>query len=200
MNIQCVKFFINSLCEYQEHTEINTFIASINYFMKKLIVICGLFLFISACKSDKNSNATIKKKPEVQVLNYSELEPILNKDDNTTYVVNFWATWCAPCVKELPHFEEALAHYKNDNVKIILVSLDFPNHLEDKLIPFIEKNKLKSEVILLDDPAENTWIPAIDDSWSGALPATLIYNKNKRAFYEQSFTKEELFNEINKFI
>lgn len=168
--------------------------------MKNIFVLFCLVLLTVTCKSDKESKNDSEGNKTVQVLNFSELEPMLHRQDDVTYVINFWATWCAPCVKELPYFEEAIAHYQDKNVQVLLVSLDFPNHLDEKLIPFIQKRKLQAEVLLLDDPAENTWIPAIDKSWSGALPATLIYKNNKRAFFEQSFTKEALFDEINKFI
>ena len=63
----------------------------------------------------------------------------------------------------------------------------------------MKKNDLKSRVILLDDPDGNTWIPQIDEDWTGAIPATIIYRNDEVAFYEQSFTKEELQTEINKF-
>ena len=124
---------------------------------------------------------------------------MLNKNDNTTYIINFWATWCAPCVKELPYFEELHTNYSNKNIKVLLVSLDFPDKFESQLVPFIKRKEVTAQVVFLDDPNENTWIPKVDESWSGALPATLIYNKEKRAFYQQSFTKESLFKEIEKF-
>jgi thiol-disulfide isomerase/thioredoxin len=113
--------------------------------------------------------------------------------------VNFWATWCAPCVKELPYFQALDTSYSKDELKLTLVSLDFPEKLESKLIPFVEKHKIKDKVVLLDAPNENEWIPKIDANWSGAIPATIIFNKEKRAFYEQSFTKEQLFEEVEKF-
>jgi len=124
----------------------------------------------------------------------------LNKDDDKTYVVNFWATWCAPCVKELPYFERVNQEYKDKNVEVLLVSLDFPKKKESKLIPFIEKRNILSEVVLLDDVNEQFWIADISEKWSGAIPATLIYNKDKREFYEKSFTEEELQKEIQSFI
>ncbi len=128
----------------------------------------------------------------VKVVDYKGLEPYLNKQNDTTYVINFWATWCGPCVKELPCFEQITDNYNDQKVKVILVSLDFPKSYQKSLIPFIKRKELKSEVILLDDPDSNTWINKIDKSWSGAIPATIIYNKNSRSFYEQSFTYEDL--------
>jgi thiol-disulfide isomerase/thioredoxin len=128
----------------------------------------------------------------VKVVDYKGLEPYLNKQNDTTYVINFWATWCGSCVKELPYFEQINEKYKNQKVKVILVSLDFPKSYQKSLIPFIKRKQLKSEIMLLDDPDSNTWISKIDKNWSGAIPATIIYNKNARSFYEKSFSYEEL--------
>jgi len=149
---------------------------------------------------EKEKPVVVEKKSSITIYNYDELAPLLNKKDNMTYVVNFWATWCKPCVDELPVFEKLNKDYKDKNVKVLLVSLDFPNQLEEQLLPFIKENKIQSEVVVLDDPDQNKWISAIDEKWSGALPATLIYNKNKRAFYEQSFDEKLLINELQKII
>jgi len=67
---------------------------------------------------------------------FDDFEPILHQDTDTTYVVNFWATWCGPCVKELPYFEALHKSYKNQPVKVVLVSLDFEKHIVRKLLPF----------------------------------------------------------------
>ena len=132
----------------------------------------------------------------VPSLNYTELKPLLNQSDDKVHVVNFWATWCAPCIKELPYFE---ALNKRKNIEVLLVSLDFPKHKQSRLLPFINNNKLQSKVVLLDDADENYWINDINANWSGAIPATLIYNSQKRDFYERSFTKNELLNLVESF-
>jgi thiol-disulfide isomerase/thioredoxin len=132
------------------------------------------------------------------VVDFSQLQPLLEKRNDTTYVVNFWATWCLPCVKEMPYFQQVHDNFSNRKVKVILVSLDFEKHLHSRLIPFIEKNNLTPEVILLNDPDANSWIEKVSPEWSGALPATLIYNRQFREFYEQSFTYNELEQIINQ--
>lgn len=132
----------------------------------------------------------------VPSLNYTELKPLLNQEGDKIYVVNFWATWCAPCIKELPYFEVL---NQREDVEVLLVSLDFPKHKESRLLPFIKKNKLQSKVVLLDDADENYWINDIHPNWSGAIPATIVYNNDKRDFYERSFTQNELLNLVESF-
>lgn len=166
--------------------------------MKKFILALFIVSLIS-CKTDKKQT---EKSNEISVKSYTyeTLEPLLNKNDDKTYVINFWATWCKPCVEELPVFEKLNAAYKNKNIEVILVSLDFPNQIETRLIPFMKEHKLQSNVILMADLDQNAWIPKISEKWSGAIPATLIYNKDTRKFYEQSFTYDLLEKELNNFI
>ncbi len=129
--------------------------------------------------------------------NYSTLEKEILSDKNTVYVVNFWATWCAPCVKELPHFEQL--NSENKNIKVVLVSLDFKNQFESKLLPFLTKKNINSEVVLLTDTNYNAWLPMVDKDWSGSIPATLIIKKGQHFFVEKMFSNyEELNDYVNK--
>ena len=176
-------------------------------------VFLAFLLVLSGCNTGKHketaSDAIIAVQQEassevndfdLEIYDYDRFEAFLNKKDNKVHVVNFWATWCAPCVKELPYFEQLNASYADENVEVLLVSLDFPHLYESKLKPFILKNKLASKVIVLDDPDMNRWIPKVDSLWSGSIPATVIYNKQKRKFFEQSFTYSELENELKSFL
>ena len=93
---------------------------------------------------------------------YDALEKELFKENDTLYVVNFWATWCAPCVKELPYFETFSNENSTQKVKVILVSLDFEKQKESKLIPFLKKKKITSNVVLLLEKDYNNWLPKVD--------------------------------------
>lgn len=171
--------------------------------IKKSLVILLISLGFISCKKEVVKETSKEKNLQVssvKTYTYIELKPLLEKNDGKTYIVNFWATWCAPCVKELPYFEKIKKEYDDKNVEVLLVSLDFPKQVEKKLIPFINKRKLNSKVVLLDDINEDVWIKSIDENWSGAIPATLIYNKNKRKFYEHSFDYETLEKELQTFI
>lgn len=135
---------------------------------------------------------------ELELVDFSEFESryLQKPAPETTYVINFWATWCKPCVKELPYFEDLQKNYKDKNVQVVLVSLDFPKHIEKQVIPFIKKHNLQSEILLLDDPDANTWIPKVSEEWSGAIPATIFVKEETQKFYEKSFTYEELETEL----
>ena len=175
--------------------------------MKKIVSAMTLVLLISCKSEDKKATETAPKplrtynQEQISVRSYdfSGLENLLKKQNDTTYIVNFWATWCKPCVEELPNFEKLNATYKDKKVKVILVSIDFPKMVETKLLPFIKDYNLKSEVVHLNDPDANSWINKVDSTWSGAIPATVIYKKDKRSFYEKSFTFEELKIELQSF-
>ena len=97
----------------------------------------------------------------------------------------------------MPYFEKLGEEYKDDNVKVLLVSLDMPKMVESKLLPFIKEKDIKSEVVLLRDPDANSWISKVSPEWSGAIPATVIYKKDKKSFYEQSFNYEQLVTALD---
>ena len=130
----------------------------------------------------------------VPIIGLDHLESRLENGADTTFVVNFWATWCGPCVKELPYFEALGANRADENFKVLLVTLDFVNQLESRVIPFVKEKALKNEVLLMDEDKPNKWIPRVSEEWSGALPATLFVNAQKktRHFHEGSFKDGEL--------
>lgn len=127
---------------------------------------------------------------------FEALAPLFEQEDETTYVINFWATWCKPCVEELPYFEELNKKYADKNVKVILVSLDFKKQLSKKLLPFVKEHQLKSEVLVLTDTKQNAWIDQVDEEWSGAIPITIVYNANERQFFEGQFANFEELNNM----
>lgn len=130
---------------------------------------------------------------------YEELNTYLKENNSKPLVVNFWATWCAPCVKELPYFEKL--NQENPNVKVILVSLDFEKQVESKLKPFLKKKNYTATSIYLADKDYNTWLPKVDATWSGSIPATLFIDHEKQVFAEKEFSSfEELNTYVNQLI
>lgn len=145
---------------------------------------------------------------QIQILNaqsriakFHTIDSLLHHRSDTIMVLNFWATWCKPCVSELPYFEELNKNYASSGVKVILVSLDFKREFESRVKTFIEKNIIASEVLLLDEPDYNSWIDKVDSTWSGAIPATVVIAGGKKMFFEKEFTSyTELENIIKPLI
>lgn len=132
----------------------------------------------------------------IQVIKFNELKQRVFNQSDTTYVVNFFASWCAPCLKEIPAFLQLIDSSQNSKTKVLLVSVDFKTDAEKNLEPIINKYQLPP-IYLLDEPNGNIWINEIDNNWSGAIPATLIVKKNKkRKFIVTSLTYPKLIKLI----
>lgn len=114
--------------------------------------------------------------------------------NDTIYVVNFWATWCVPCVKELPAFNMIQSLYKDKPVKVILVSFDFKEQYPAKLTAWIAKKKLQPEVVWFNETSPTEYIPKIAPEWEGGLPATILINNKKgiRLLKPNEITADEL--------
>ncbi len=125
----------------------------------------------------------------ISVYDFKKLEPLLYSKTKKIKIVNFWAMWCAPCVKELPYLQEYAQ--KNPNVELLMVSMDFPEDIENKLKPFLKKKGISAKVVVLDDPDANSWIDKVYPKWSGAIPLTIIFNEDNRSYYEGGFESVE---------
>lgn len=178
-----------------------------------LVAIFSLPLFIG-CRSPNGDKEvgeaaagyavtdTTRNHQLAKVIKFRELEEyIATATDDRVKVINFWATWCAPCVKELPFIDSLMYTYDPDKVEVLLVNLDFPDELT-KVNKFIQRKRIGSTVWLLDESDPNLFIDKVDPSWSGAIPATLLVRNStaQRIFLEGELTKEELERHINKLL
>lgn len=130
----------------------------------------------------------------IEIVNsYSQLQNRLESDTSKTWVVNFWATTCPPCIKEMPHFKDLQAQNDTNQLKVLLVSLDSPKSYDKRVVPFVQKHNIVPEVMHLTDDNFSAWTDKVDPSWFGALPATLILKGKKRHFkFGMYESKEEL--------
>lgn len=117
-------------------------------------------------------------------------------------VINFWATFCKPCVEEIPHFVKLSEKYRDQGLQMLFVSLDLEEDYPAKVQMVAQKLGIKNRVVWLDEFDADYFIPKIDSSWSGALPATLLLNTQKgyRRFLDQVLTEEKLKLEIDQML
>lgn len=113
---------------------------------------------------------------------------------DTVYVVNFWATWCAPCVQELPAFDTVQEYYQGKPVKVLLVSLDFKDDYRKKIPDFVAKKHTKPDILWFSETDAEVFIPKIDNRWTGSIPATWIVSKGNgyTTFLDRTVSAAEL--------
>ncbi|MCU0329514.1 MAG: TlpA family protein disulfide reductase [Candidatus Kapabacteria bacterium] len=138
---------------------------------------------------------------QVRPLTLDSLFDRLDRGGDTIFVVNFWATWCKPCVVELPYFDKLYSRYKDQPLMVVLISLDELQSI-DKVRSYINAKGWKPPVYLLDEEKPHEWIDRVDSTWSGAIPATLFVRprSGKRVFYEREFSWSSLETTFRTFL
>ncbi|MFN0015748.1 MAG: redoxin domain-containing protein [Saprospiraceae bacterium] len=129
---------------------------------------------------------------------FAQLEERIERaGENTVLLVNFWATWCAPCVDELPCFDEMHQDLAGEDFQVILVSLDFKSRIEPTLIPFLKRWKLIPEVVVLADQNADSWIPKVHPDWNGTIPATVMICGKDRDLHPEKF---DSYQDLEEFV
>ncbi len=141
--------------------------------------------------------AVIVSAQEIRKVKITEVEKMI-AESKTPMIVNVWATWCGPCLEELPYFQKEVKEHSKDSVQLLLVSLDFKEAFPRDIKKFVAKKKITDRVVWLDETDADYFCPKIDAKWSGAIPATLFINKKTgyRNFIEGKISHEELKKEI----
>lgn len=155
--------------------------------MKKLFSV--LLIFFCIAISSKAQTITKWK--------LNDLQSYLKNVSQPT-VINFWATFCKPCVKEIPYFQKVVKKYKAEGVQFILVSLDLKEAYPGKIKLFAAQRKFTAPLYYLDETNADLFCPVVDRAWSGAIPASLFINnkKNYHKFFEEELSKEKFETEL----
>lgn len=137
---------------------------------------------------------------ELPAWKLSDLQAAMKSDKPT--ILNFWATFCKPCIEEIPHFQELAKKYEKEGVQLILVSLDPKEAYPQKIKTFAQKRRFTAPIVFLDETNADIFCPAVDEKWSGAIPASLFINNKTgyRSFFEEQLTAQQVEKEIKKML
>lgn len=156
--------------------------------MKTIVIIACIFLMAPVAFSQ-----TIKK------VKITEVEEYIKNSDHPL-VVNCWATWCAPCVEEIPYFMETVKKYSDQKVELLLISLDFSTSYPNKIQELIKKKHFDATFFWLNETNADYFCPKIDPKWDGTLPSTVFINNKTgyRQFYGRPMTDRQIELEVSK--
>ena len=116
-------------------------------------------------------------------------------------IVNFWATFCKPCIEEIPYFQNLVKKYNKEGIDLLLVSLDL-KEAYPKIKTFATKHHINSSIVYLDETNADLFCPKIDNQWSGGIPASLFVNNKTgyKKFFEEQIPEKKLEQEIKMLI
>lgn len=153
----------------------------------------SIFILLLICTC---SFVKAQEQEVVTASKFEEIEFLFKTETDSVHVINFWATWCGPCVAELPYFKQASETFANQAVKFSFVSLDFKDQYDTKLLPFLKKNQLPGNQFNLWDMDYNAWIDKVSPAWSGAIPVTVIMGPKGKLLATRSFESSEELSEL----
>lgn len=160
------------------------------FMYRRIIVIISLIFAVSASKAQ-----------QIQKVKITDVVKLMDTSTVPT-IISFWASWCKPCVHEIPYFESHVKKMAHKNVRLILVSVDFKSDYPKKLKDFVKLNGYTSTILWLDETDADYFCPKIDAAWSGTIPATIMINNKTgfRAFFGEQIPEPRFILELDKLV
>ena len=142
-------------------------------YINKIIFLSFLFVSNLSYSDNNNQQLLIKDPKKIEIFSIKDIydnETTISNSENKILLFNFWATWCAPCIKEIPELIELKERFKN-SLEVYFVSVDF--NVKKTVPKFLKKNKLENLPIFNDEKLK------ISNKFGvKVMPTTVIINKN----------------------
>ena len=137
----------------------------------------------------------------IEKFKIADLESYIAHSDHPL-IINFWATFCVPCCKEIPYFETTVNQFKDQKVELLLVSLDLPAYYPARIAGFVQKSGFGSRILWLNETDADYFCPKVDPRWTGGIPCSLFINNatHYRRFFDRQLTEPQVGLEIKKMI
>jgi thiol-disulfide isomerase/thioredoxin len=138
---------------------------------------------------------------QIKKLKVDELKTYIEQSDHPL-IVNFWATFCAPCISEIPYLQSEAEKYKSEGVELLLVSLDSQDYYPSKIFAFAKRKNFTAHIVWLNETTFWNFYARIDKKWSGGIPSSLFINNKThyRKFFDRQLTEPQVEETIKAFL
>ena len=161
-----------------------------NFFMHRVMAVLALVFMGYGCTAQ-----------QVKRININELQAYIQKSEKPL-VVNFWATFCKPCMEEIPYFQHTIRSQYKGEIELLLVSLDVRADYPQKISSIAAQKNISAHIAWLNETDADYFCPKIDQKWLGAIPCTLMVNNKKkyRKFYDDQLSPVQLDKELKALV
>ncbi|HLB31448.1 MAG TPA: redoxin family protein [Gammaproteobacteria bacterium] len=137
---------------------------------------------------------------EVAAVNADEIKSIISENKGKVVVLNFWATWCPPCIKEFPDIIKLYDQYESKGLQVIAISMNEPDELED-IAEFLGKHNPRFPVYRAAS-TEEEFYSEFEEQWWGEMPMTMIYDKagNVAMMHKKALSFEEFEQDVSSLL
>ncbi|MFI5154844.1 MAG: TlpA disulfide reductase family protein [Chitinophagales bacterium] len=158
--------------------------------IKRALVVAGILML-----------PCILAAQEIKKINVKDLQAYIQESSHPL-IVNFWATYCVPCIEEIPYFQKAVVNYKDKGIELLLVSLDLPGYFPEKITAFAQDKHFTAPIVWLNETNADYFCPIVDKRWSGGIPSSLFINNKThfRKFFERQLTEQQLEETIQNML
>ena len=159
---------------------------------RKLFSVFFVLIFITGFET------SFAQEFKVDKIDKAKLSKLIKERKGRPLFLNLWATWCVPCREEYPSIVKLAG--ENKDVEFVGISVDFPDEVDSKIIPFLKNHKANFTNYVNAFEGDEDLINALDKSWNGALPATFIFDKTgkKIIWLEGKKSYNEFKSELEK--